>query len=229
MKKAVNLVLSQTFKDGLEILREDDIDAIKDFLQLNDRGWHVDNYWNILEQMGGTHVKYKPIYGVLLIWHMSNGKSFESFGAVVGVVSRTCNRWVNNHPEFKVAHDVGMLRRRMEWEEIITTSAKGQNKGNAASIIFALKNYFPDEYKDKREVEHTGNITIVDTGITRPLDGQVAVDADYTVLSDDSSEDMSDGDFEESSEQRALGFDSPYADGQEDEYSEDMSDDDDCL
>ena len=185
MSEPINLELSTLFKDGLDILQHDSPEDIKAFLGLNDRGWHVDNYENILDEMNRKGVKYKPIYGVLLIWHMSNGFSFESFGAVVGCVSQTCNRWVNQHGEFKAAHDIGMLRRRLEWEEIITTSAKGQNKGNAASIIFALKNYFPNEYKDKREVEVVGTVYVVDTGIKRPNDGQIPVDADYTVLTDD--------------------------------------------
>jgi hypothetical protein len=54
---------------------------------------------------------------------------------------------------------------RKVWEEIGNKIAKGDIKGNPAVWIFTMKNKFGDEWKDKQEVEHSGeaatNINII--------------------------------------------------------------------
>ena len=115
--------------------------------------------------------KYRDEYCDMLIHHMEQGKSFNTFGATIRVSSATLHRWCEEHKEFKEAKEIG-TQARMAWiEEVTLSTMSGEIKGNASLLQFMLKNGDPDSYKDKQEVEHKGNVNfILDTGIKRPGD-----------------------------------------------------------
>lgn len=125
-----------------------------------------DNIYNLMH----GNSKYDPDYGPLLIYHMGKGYTLTSFATIIGVDRSTVHNWFKQHSAFNFCRDIAERRMKLKWERIILESAQGIVKGNAAAIIFAIKNYFPDEYKDKREVEHTASVMLVDTGIRR-VDG----------------------------------------------------------
>lgn len=136
---------------------------------LDEQGIHVSeeqNRQNIINNLPHQS-KYDPDYGPLLIYHMSKGYSYTSFKAVIGVDKRTLTNWEREHEEFRLCLEIAQTRMQMKWEHIILQAAEGKVKGNAAAIIFAIKNYFPDIYKDKREIETHGTVMLVDTGIKR--------------------------------------------------------------
>lgn len=126
------------------------------------------NIFNTLHHL----TKYDPDYGPLLIYHMGKGYTYQSFATIIGVSGQTVNNWLKAYPDFKFCKEIAENRMKLKWERIILESAQGLVKGNAAAIIFAIKNYFPDQYKDKREVEHTAAMMVVDTGIRR-VDGKI--------------------------------------------------------
>lgn len=71
-------------------------------------------------QMLGTHNNlYKPEYCDLIIDHMTQGFSYESFAGVVGVSKQTLYNWESNNPEFKEAKEVGKSRSLLWWEGIM--------------------------------------------------------------------------------------------------------------
>lgn len=49
--------------------------------------------------------KYKKEYTDLLIKHMSEGLSFESFAGLIGVARSTLYDWVDTIPEFAAAKE----------------------------------------------------------------------------------------------------------------------------
>lgn len=161
------LELSPFFVEGLRTMNTLSNEEILEYLEIDSNmrwsGWSE----NVIEAVTSGFTKHKPIYSLLVVWHMSQGYSLQSFGALIGVPYKTVYTWPKIYPEFGAAADIGKICRLREWEGIINASATGKSKGNAASIIFALKNYFPDNYKDKREMEHSGNVYVVDTGIRR--------------------------------------------------------------
>lgn len=108
----------------------------------------------------GRPTKYKKEYCKMLIDHMEQGLSFEAFAGVVSVSKQTLYDWEKAHPEFLDAKRQGFQKCRLFWEKlgldnIINESfGKGQSRSLNASVwIFNMKNRFPDEWRDKQEVE----------------------------------------------------------------------------
>lgn len=114
----------------------------------------------------GRPTTYRPEYCQLLIEHMKQGLSFESFGAVVGCSSSTLYEWVAANEDFSSAKKLATEYCRIFWEKIavdnlINTSeqwGKGQAKSKALNStvwIFNMKNRF--KWRDNIDVEHSGN------------------------------------------------------------------------
>ena len=134
---------------------------------IDKNGYYKSRFVDQKSIYGSRKTKYCLEFAPLLVYHMGKGFSFSSFSALIGVTNTTLYRWVKEHEDFAEAREIGESRREYRWESIILESAKGKLKGNSASIMFALKNYYPDKYKDKREVEQVGTVMLVDTGIKR--------------------------------------------------------------
>lgn len=114
--------------------------------------------------MGGRPSKYKKEFCKKLVDHMKKGFSFESFGAVRGVntTMQTLYEWAKDErkPEFAEAKREGELHARKFWENLLIRQAAGHINGSNSALIFALKNKFPKEWRDKQEVEHSGDVSI---------------------------------------------------------------------
>ena len=91
----------------------------------------------------------------LLIEHMREGNSFISFCARHSIPRRTAYNWLEKHPEFKEAKEIGDKEAQSWWEDLGRTLAL---KGNSAVYIFNMKNRFG--WTDKRglDVGVTGQI-----------------------------------------------------------------------
>lgn len=105
----------------------------------------------------GRPTKYKKAYCQMLIDHMAEGLSYESFSGVINVSPRTIYGWESNKA-FMQAKEEAFGKSRLFWEKIgIQQSQTGT--GNATSFIFNMKNRFPAEWRDKHEVKVDANIT----------------------------------------------------------------------
>lgn len=84
---------------------------------------------------------------------MGTGLSLTAFAGDIGVARSTINEWIDNHPEFSEAVKIGKAKRTAFLER----GMLGADTGPAVTArIFALKNADPDEWREKREVEHFG-------------------------------------------------------------------------
>jgi len=102
---------------------------------------------------GGRPPKFEPRFCQMLIDHMSQGLSYESFSAVVGTSRSTLYNWEKDFPEFLDAKKIGVECSQLFWEKIGLAQAVGDKdygKGNCASWIFNMKNRF--NWTDKQEV-----------------------------------------------------------------------------
>lgn len=111
----------------------------------------------------GRPTKYKSTYPAMLIEHMQQGFSFESFGASpVGVAKDTLYEWVKRHPEFADAKKKAEIESLHFWEQIGIDGAKGVYKNfNAASWIFNMKNRFKWTDRTEQSIDESANkITI---------------------------------------------------------------------
>lgn len=134
--------------------------------------------------------KYLPSFPKLLLEFMIIEKgSLTAFCAIVGCSNSTMNGWMTKHTELKEAYEVGKAYRAWSYEKLLYDCAKGKIKGNFSAIKFALMNYSGDDFKDKQEVEHTGNVVFsIDTGITRPGDIQEGQAIESEILGDEIEE-----------------------------------------
>jgi hypothetical protein len=114
--------------------------------------------------------KFDMLHCEELIKHMSLGKSYATFGAVIKVTLTTMKNWEKHISEWADAKELGLLCQMSEWEDIILAQSKGLIKGAPATTIFALKNFFPDQFKENTALIGNQGVTIViDTGVPSAL------------------------------------------------------------
>lgn len=113
---------------------------------------------------GGRPTKFKKEYCKMVIDHMEQGYSFESFAGILSVNSDTIHHWCKLFPEFSDAKDIGVQKSRAFWESlaiknIINTTETiglGPDKKvvskalNGAVWVFNMKNRFG--WADKKEI-----------------------------------------------------------------------------
>lgn len=102
----------------------------------------------------GRPTDYRPEYCDLIIEVMSEGLSFASFAATLGVCRDSLNEWASKHPEFSVAKKVANDKRIAWWEK----KARGIMDGSVpyqstTMAIFMMKNAAPDLYNEKSVVQ----------------------------------------------------------------------------
>ena len=103
--------------------------------------------------------KYKPAYCDLVIEHMAEGASITSFAAEIGVARSSINEWMEQNPEFSEAVKIAKAKCSAWWERVGRRNAV-EGGGNATLVIFGLKNMAPDEWREKQEIEHSGEMTV---------------------------------------------------------------------
>jgi len=97
----------------------------------------------------GRPTKYEERFCQMLIQHMSEGLSFDSFAAEVKINRDTLYEWKKVYPEFSDAHKRGLVENLNFWERVGRQQAiKG--KGNVAAWIFNMKNRHG--WKDTQEI-----------------------------------------------------------------------------
>lgn len=116
--------------------------------------------------------KYKPEYCEMLIKHMSQGFSYETFGAKVNCGRTTLYDWESKHPEWKEAKATAMEKAQEFFEQrLIAKLAAQKIEGidskliDTACLIFALKTRFHKTYGEKKEVEHKGDAFSINFGV----------------------------------------------------------------
>jgi len=108
----------------------------------------------------GRPSSYKPEYDDMLIAHMSEGLSFESFSAVIKVNQDTLHSWVKQHVSFAEAKSIAFDESRLFYERIGTMAVKGLIENfNATVWVFNMKNRFKWRDKQPEEVSQV-NISI---------------------------------------------------------------------
>lgn len=91
----------------------------------------------------GRPTDYKPEYCAMLIEHMRNLHSFESFGADIGVHRDTLYEWCKKHKDFSDARKRGRTVLLKGMENIGKGLFTGKIKGNVVAWLFYMKNTTP--------------------------------------------------------------------------------------
>lgn len=104
---------------------------------------------------------YKPEFCEMVIKHMSQGLSFESFGSVAKCGYRTLYDWIDKYPDFKRSKLHGESQSMAFFEKNLILKLTGQNKNIDPFLVqFALKSRFHKIYGDKKQVETEDDDTL---------------------------------------------------------------------
>lgn len=128
--------------------------------------------------------KYKAEYAKTASSLAKLGATNQEMAEAFGVSLSTLKLWVVRHAEFSAAIKLGkdaadervvdaLFNRAMGYSHpdtdirvidgaIVETSLIKHYPPDTAAAIFWLKNRRPDEWRDKQEVEHSGNIALTD-------------------------------------------------------------------
>lgn len=120
---------------------------------------------------GGRPSKYEDTYPEMLIQHMEQGLSYESFAGLVSVCIATLYCWEKDHPEFLEAKNAAFQKSRLFWEK---EGIKGlwnecfkDDSGttvsrsiNSAVWVFNMKNRFKWRDKQPEEVPQPTQVTV---------------------------------------------------------------------
>lgn len=110
------------------------------------------------KQGKGAPSKYKPEYCQMLIDHVTQGMSFETFGVDLKVNRDTLQEWAKVHPDFSEAKKNAYDASFKFWERVGFAGMSGKIKNfNAAVWIFSMKNRF--KWTDKVEIGGQENAT----------------------------------------------------------------------
>jgi hypothetical protein len=104
---------------------------------------------------------YEPELAQLVIEKMSDGYSLGGFAGQIGVARRTINRWMELHPEFEESCSRAMAVRQHWFEKrFLDVCETGGAGSQGQAVIFGLINAGREDWKQKQEIEHTGQITL---------------------------------------------------------------------
>lgn len=115
----------------------------------------------------GRPSKYSDAYCDEVISCLSEGHSVTAFAGRIGVARSTVFKWAEEHPDFSDALRVGQSKATEFWERLLIRVA-GEGGGNATAAIFGVKNRAADDWRDKQDVEVTGEIKSIERSIVEP-------------------------------------------------------------
>lgn len=105
----------------------------------------------------GRPTHYTPELGERILSLMEEGLSLTAAAAECDVHRQRVYEWEDRHPEFAEEVMLGRAKRQAFLERRLMSAADGPI---VTSSIFALKNTNPDDWRDKREVEHSGGVEV---------------------------------------------------------------------
>lgn len=119
---------------------------------------------------GGRPTKYKPEMCETVIECGKEGMSKCEMALQLGIRYSTFNAWEHEKPEFSEAVKEAERFSQAWWERVGRLATIGQVDGfNSTAFIFNMKNRFKEDWRDKHEVEQSGDLNVNVQSITREL------------------------------------------------------------
>lgn len=107
----------------------------------------------------GRPSKYDPSFCDVAREFMVEGYSVTALAGHLGVARSTVFKWAEENEEFSDALKSGQAAAALWWEKTLRQVAQ-TGEGNASAAIFGVKNRSSEEWKDKQEVQHVGEVPI---------------------------------------------------------------------
>lgn len=105
----------------------------------------------------GRPTDYTPELGDKILELMTTGLSLAAAAAECDVHRQRVYEWADRYPEFADTVKLAMGKRQVFLERRLMTADAGPV---VTSTIFALKNAGPEDWRDRREVEHSGTLSL---------------------------------------------------------------------
>ena len=107
--------------------------------------------------MIGRPSTYDPAYCDQIVEFCQDGSSISSFAASIRVARSTINVWMADNADFSEAVKTAKAA-VASWYDKAARKIVIDGGGNATLCIFGLKNFDPDDFRDKTETEHSGTL-----------------------------------------------------------------------
>lgn len=107
----------------------------------------------------GRPTAYDPSFCERAVEFLADGYSIAALAGDIGVARSTIYKWIEEQDQFSDAVKIGQAKATLWWEKANRSLAM-TGEGNATACVFGLKNRASDEWHDKREVEHSGHMTL---------------------------------------------------------------------
>lgn len=109
----------------------------------------------------GRPTKYRKEMAAQVAEMGTGGEGLCEIAAELGIHYQTFLDWQAQHPEFSEAVKVARRNSQAWWERQGRLGIFGGTEGfNATGYIFQMKNRFPDDWRDRQEVNHSGGVTV---------------------------------------------------------------------
>lgn len=106
----------------------------------------------------GRPTDYTKTLGDEILNLMAEGLSLAAAAAELGIHRQRVYEWVDRYPEFSDTVKLAQAKRQLFLERrLLNNELAGPQ---ITSTIFALKNTNHEDWRDKREVEHSGNMEV---------------------------------------------------------------------
>ena len=110
----------------------------------------------------GRPTKYDPKYCDMLIKHQSQGLSFKSFSAVIGISRSTLYKWAEDNKDFSDTKDAAAACGLLFWEKLGVGGVAGKIKNfNASTWIYNMKCRHPEDWIEKTREDASNTIHTV--------------------------------------------------------------------
>ena len=113
----------------------------------------------------GRPTEYREEFCDQVVEAAKDGFSLTAFAGLVGVSRQTVTTWCAQYPLFLAACARAKAVRALSWEKRGIRVGDGNGGAGAAPMVqFALRNFAPDEWRDRQPVEttnpETGEVTL---------------------------------------------------------------------
>jgi hypothetical protein len=111
----------------------------------------------------GRPSKYEERFCEMLIDHMTEGFTFESFAGRIGVNRDTIYEWAKVHEAFSDAKKDGRAAQQFFDEKEMAKIIQGKNpRGNITGLIFKMKNChgWRDKVEQETKVNHSFQVEV---------------------------------------------------------------------
>ncbi len=102
-------------------------------------------------------LEYDPKFGDQILEIMEQGLSLAAAAGELGIYRQRVYDWEARHPEFAEKVRLGRSKRQAFLERRLLRATEGPI---VTSTLFALKNAGQGDWREKQEIEHSGEVAV---------------------------------------------------------------------